>query len=411
MVEKILNLSALGWGKKRIARELGTTRKTISRYLCQKSWRPYQRPRRQKKLEGLSKWLEETFLRHRGNAAVVRQELQQQHNIHLNPRTVERAVKPFRQKLAVEALATIRFETPPGKQMQIDFGSMTINIGDEGKRAYLFVATLGYSRRSYVQAFSNERQSSWFEGVEGAFRHFNGIPQQILLDNPRPLVTSHNPITREVVFNHRLHAFSRYWNFQPKACAPYRARTKGKDESGVKYVKRNAIAGRDFVSWDALSEHLAWWMREISDVRDHGTTGEKPLDRFIKEEAALLQPLNGRPPFYQNRELDRVVHTDACVEVDTNFYSVPWPLIKEHVTVQITDEEVKIFYSSKEVARHPLRAGERQRSINPRHLQGIVGADWLQKQEGKETESPKVVTAEFLRPLSEYEIVVGGGWS
>ena len=94
MVEKILNLSALGWGKKRIAKELGTTRKTVTRYLRQKGWLPYQRPRRQKKLEGLEKWLEETFLRHRGNAAVVRQELQQQHNIHLNPEPLRELSNP-----------------------------------------------------------------------------------------------------------------------------------------------------------------------------------------------------------------------------------------------------------------------------------------------------------------------------
>jgi Integrase core domain len=334
-----------------------------------------------------------------------------EYQLALNIRTIERAVKPFRQKLMIEAKATVRFETPPGKQMQIDFGSMTIKIGGEARKIYFFVATLGFSRRPYVQAFSHERQSAWFEGMEGSFHYFGGVPQQLLFDNPKPLVISHNPLTREIVFNERLHTFSRYWNFQPKACAPYRARTKGKDESGVKYVKRNAIAGREFVSFEALSHHLSWWMKEVADQRIHGTTGEKPLDRFFRE-AAALQPLNGKPPFCQTRELSRVVHTDACVEVETNFYSVPWHLIKEHVTVQIADEEVRIFYQSKEVARHPVCMGNRMRVVNHKHLQGIIGANWLRKQEGNSEalNKPKIVQAEFLRPLSEYESVVGGSW-
>ena len=115
----------------------------------------------------------------------------------------------------------------------------------------------------------------------------------------RALVDYHDAATREVRFNERLHAFARYWRFHPHACAPYRARTKRKDERGVGYVKRNAIAGHDFISWAALEGHLDWWMREIADQRVHGTTGEVPLTRFQREEATALAPLNGRPPFGQ----------------------------------------------------------------------------------------------------------------
>src|SRR5512132_3237230 len=140
--------------------------------------------------------------------------------------------------------ACVRFETPPGRQLQIDFGSTLVPIAGEWIRVYLFVATLGYSRRGFVAAFRHERQSAWFEGLEGAFRHFGGVPREVLLDNAKPLVVRHDAVTREVVFNERLHAFARYWGSRPRACAPYRARTKGKDENGVGYVKKNAIAGR-----------------------------------------------------------------------------------------------------------------------------------------------------------------------
>ncbi|QFU01017.1 Integrase core domain protein [Halomonas sp. THAF5a] len=237
----------------------------------------------------------------------------------------------------------MRFETPPRKPLPIDFGSRHITIDGESVKVFLFVATLGYSRRHCVRAFCHEHQSAWFAGLEGAFRHFNGVPEQVLLDNARALVDHHNEANREVVFNERLSAFARYWGFRPVACAPYRARTKGKDERGVDYVKRNAIAGRTFASWAALEAHLIWWMREIADQRVHGTTGELPAVRFVAEQASL-QPLNDRVPFEQARELSRRVQRDATVEVDINRYSVPWRLIGDPVQVSVTDGELRVHH-------------------------------------------------------------------
>ena len=142
--------------------------------------------------------------------------------------------------------------------------------------------------------------------------NFGGLAEEVLLDNARALVTRHDAATREVTFNERFRAFAAYWGFRPRACAPYRARTKGKDERGVGYVKRNAVAGHRFATWAELEAHLARWTREVADVRVHGTTGEAPLVRFERDEAKTLRPLNGRPPFRQIRELTRVVHRMAA---------------------------------------------------------------------------------------------------
>ncbi|MCK8787851.1 IS21 family transposase, partial [Roseomonas sp. NAR14] len=305
---------------------------------------------------------------------VVRQELASERGIRVSLRTVERAVAPLRRELRAEALATVRFETPPGRQLQIDFGERQVRIGEETVRAYLFVATLGYSRRLFVRAFRHERQASWFAGIEEAFRHFGGRPAELLLDNARALVDRHDAQTREVVFNERFHAFARYWDIRPQACAPYRARTKGKDERGVGYVKRNAIAGRGFASWAELEAHLARWTREVADLRVHGTTGEAPRVRFDRDEAAALRPLGDKPPFGQLRELTRRVQNDGCVDVDTNHYSVPWPLIGAGVSVVVCGGEVAIRHAGAEVARHAQRLGRRERAILPAHLRGLVTA-------------------------------------
>jgi len=402
VVAKILELREKGWGQRRIALALGINRKTVQRYIRQNGWLPYHKPVRHKKLEGLKDWLEERFEKHKGNAAVIQQELLKEHNIHAASRTIQYAVKCFRQKLFAETHATVRFETPPGRQLQIDFGSLVISIGGAKQKVFLFVATLGYSRRQYVQAFLSERQTSWFKGMEGAFHHFGGITDEILFDNSRSLVSLHNPITREVAFTQGLHAFANYWKFKPKACAPYRPRTKGKDERSVGYVKKNCIAGREFSSWPEMEEHFSWWMREISDKRIHGTTGEKPIDRFTQEIAAL-RPLDGKPSFCHTREHFRVVHIDSCIEMDSNFYSVPWHLIKQSVVVHMNDLEVRILYEDKEVARHPILQGRRKRIVNPHHLKGIVRDNIKISNES--------VSCALLRPLAEYETVAGGNWS
>lgn len=179
---------------------------------------------------------------------MVRQDLERDKGLKVSLRTVERAVAHLRREIVAQGVATVRFESAPGDQLRIDFGSVRIVVDDEDTRIYLFVATLGYSRRQYVTAFQHERQSSWLQGLEGAFRHFGGVPRELLLDNARALVHDHNVKTREVAFNERFHAFCRYWSVTPRACAPYRARTKGKDERSVGYVKRNAIAGHSFTS-------------------------------------------------------------------------------------------------------------------------------------------------------------------
>jgi transposase len=294
-VSAMLRLKELGWGTRSIAAELGCSRTTVRRWLREGGWRRASTPERASVLAGHEAWLSERFRRHGGNADVVRQELAAEKGVTVSLRTVERAVAPLRQALRAEALATVRFETAPGEQLQIDFGERRVEIGDATVRVFLFVATLGYSRRIHVRAFRGERQEDWFDGMESAFAAFGGVPREVLLDNARALITRHDPESREVTINPKLHAFARHWGFRVRACAPYRARTKGKDERGVAYVKRNAIAGRRFESFAALEAHLAQWTREVADVRIHGTTADGKRCAVALGRVGLLGPDRLRP--------------------------------------------------------------------------------------------------------------------
>jgi hypothetical protein len=319
----------------------------------------------------------------------------------------------------------VRFETPPGRQLQIDFGERLVEIGGSRVKAFVFVATLGHSRRLHVRAFRHERQESWFSGLESAFLAFGGVPEEVLMDNPRALVVRHDAASRRVTFNDKLLAFARHWGFRPRACAPYRARTKGKTENGVGYVKKNAIAGHAFASWEAFEAHLAKWEREVANARVHGTTGEAPTVRFERDEAHRLKPLGQRPSFGSLRELTRVVGNDCAIEVDTNSYSVPWRLIGERVAVTIAAGQVRIRHGVREVALHAQAQGRRQRVVDRAHLDGVVqgarlrhgeqggrlrddGRDGAVRRQAVEPSSIEPAPPALLRPLAEYEAVAGG---
>jgi transposase len=151
----------------------------VRKYLRQGGWQPYGKPSRNSVLDGHREWLRERFLAHRGNADAVRQELASEKGILVSLRTVERSVEPWRQELRNAALATVRFETPPGQQLQADFGQCVVRIGGERVRVHLAVLTLGYSRRLMVRAFRSHwqplaeqaeaglvRRTYWCDGLE-----------------------------------------------------------------------------------------------------------------------------------------------------------------------------------------------------------------------------------------------------
>jgi transposase InsO family protein len=309
-------------------------------------------------------------------------------------------------RLKAEALATTRFETPPGRQLQIDFGERLVEIGGAKIKAFVFVATLGHSRRLHVRAFRAEKQEHWFAGLESAFTVFGGVPEEVLMEI-RALVVRHDAVSRSVQFNDKLIGFAKHWGFAPRACAPYRARMKGKTESGVGYVKKNAIAGHSFASWEAFEAHLAEWEREVANVRIHGTTGKTPIARFERDEAHRLKPLGGRSSFGSLRELSRVVGNDCAVDIDTNSYSVPWRLIGERVAVTVAAGG-----GVREVAVHKQSEGRRLRIVDGAHLDGVAGHDGAvcRPEIATLTAPTSSPPPSLLRPLAEYEAAIGGSF-
>jgi hypothetical protein len=320
----------------------------------------------------------------------------------VSARTVQRLVEDRRRARRAAELATVRFETAPGQQMQVDFGQKRVRIAGEWVRVYLLVAVLSYSRRLFVKAFLAERGDDWREGIAAAFEHFGGVPATLLGDNARPLVVARDRAARTVTFHPAYLAFCRDWGTEPRACAPCRAQTKGKGESGVKYVKRNALAGRAFESLAALEAHLGAWMFE-ADQREHGTTHEAPAVRFERDERAALRPLPARPLPRREQRLRRRVAHDALVDVETVRYSVPHRLVRDRVEVAVGDLEVRIFHGTDLVALHARRFEPHARVIDPAHYAGL----WRLPVEAEgEPESETGALAHLGRSLADYAAAI-----
>jgi len=368
-VARIRGLRAAGWGAKRIARELKMRRNTVRRYIKGGESAEVQvRPGARRLGDGERREAEKLFAGEAAGNAVVVRELLAKRGVLASMSTVQRVVREKRQRLRAEALATVRYETGPGEQTQADFGEKKVWIAGVLVKVFFLVAVLGYSRRIFVRAMLSERQGEWLSGLAAAFRHFGGVTRTLLVDNAGALVIRNDRQRRIVTLTSGFEAFCRDWGIQARACAPYRAQTKGKTESGVGYVKGNALAARRFSSLEELQSHLLDWSLK-ADERIHGTTGKKPREEFEKERA-LLRALPDRDVIPSRRLLRRVA-SDALVDVDTARYSVPHRLVKEELEVLVLEDEVVIFRGTLEVARHRRAKEPRERVIDPRHYDGL----------------------------------------
>jgi transposase len=405
VVDRIHELSGQGLGSKRIARELGISRNSVRRYLAGATVGFQERPAARRLDDGTLREVHDLYgTVAEGNAVVIQQELASR-GIHVELRTLQRAVAPLRQQERAEALATVRFETPPGQQMQIDFGEKTVRIAGQPVQVYLMTAVLGYSRRLCCRAFLAQRQDDWLEGIDGAFRHFGGLTEQILCDNASPLVTSHDRQSGQVVWNPGFEAFCRDRGLFAKACRPRRARTKGKIERGVGYVKHNALAGRSFDSFAELERHLATWQVDVADQRIHGTTRERPAVRFERDERMALRPLPSRPLVVRTRRLKRRVSADCFVDIDTIRYSVPYRHVRETVEAVIKEEEVEIWLRGTCIANHARCREPHTLVRNPAHFEGL-----FRRLGGTQALAPlSPADNPVCRPLAVYAELVEGG--
>ena len=186
----------------------------------------------------------------------------------------------------------VRFETPPGYQGQVDFGTFQLPWG----RRYALLVVLGYSRLLWMRFYARQTLTTLIRGLESAFEFFGGVPQELLFDQMRSVVLSDERLGGSgLIMNAEFVRFSAHWGFRARACRPYRARTKGKVERPIRYVRESFFYGRTFLNDEDLNTQSEHWLQRICNTRGHRTLGEAPQARFERDERARLGALAMRP--------------------------------------------------------------------------------------------------------------------
>ncbi len=359
----IKSLRQHGVFQKDIAMELGVHPRTISRALKRNGAPERERKKSGSKLDPhkatIDRWLSEGVW----NSMVILREIQAEgytgrYTIlrdYIQPKRVLRAGR-----------ATVRFETAAGQQLQTDWGEIEVEIAGQPTPVSFIVNTLGYSRRFHFWCTDSQDAEHTYEGLIRSFEYFSGVTREVLVDNQKSAVLT--PSNQgQPRFNERFLDLAAYYGFSPRACRPYRARTKGKDERMVGYVKGNFfVRYRAFESWPHLNQLAERWLAEEADPRVHGTLKEVVAERFAREQP-LLGPLPRQRYDTAYQELRRVA-SDSYIDVRGNRYSVPASLVAQTVTVRIGLEgTLRVYHAEQLVASHTLQRAEQGWSTVPEH--------------------------------------------
>jgi transposase len=309
----IKSLSQHGVFIKDIASELGVHPKTVSRALKRKTAPNRERKPSESKLEPYKKNIDDLLSKDVWNAQVILREIQAEgytggYTILRQYIQPKRALRPSQ--------ATVRFETPPGKQLQSDWGEVLVEIAGQPTKVHFIVNELGYSRRFHFWCTDSEDAEHTYEGLIRSFEYLGGVSEEVLVDNQKCAVLEH-PSQGKPFFNERFLDLAMHYGFTPRACKPYRARTKGKDERMVGYIKGNFfVRYRSFESWAHMNQLAESWLREEADQRLQGTVKEVVAERFEREMPALkaLPTVRYDTSYYQFRRVAWDIIKDVCYQ-------------------------------------------------------------------------------------------------
>jgi|WetSurMetagenome_2_1015567.scaffolds.fasta_scaffold70960_3 transposase len=271
--------------------------------------------------------------------------------------TVKDYVRQIRPKTPLEIEQ--RFEMPPGWQAQVDFATFKTSFGT----VYALLVVMSWSRLLWIRFYMHQDQLTVLGGLHQAFQVFGGVPQTVLFDRMKAAVARSDDRGR-AVFNDEMMRFAIHCGFRPAACRPYRAKTKGKVERAVSYLRQSFFYGREFHDLEDLNRQLQGWL-DIANSRMHGTTGEVPAQRFAREKTSL-SPLP-QAVYVPLVTVGRRISRDGYISYNGNDYSIPEGLIKSEVTVSAGLQEVRLYQDSKLVAVHPLLEGTGGRRLDPHH--------------------------------------------
>jgi transposase len=370
----ILELHRQGVSVTAIARRTGRDPKTVRKYIERGIEAPVYGPRSVGRPSKLAAYLD--YLRERVtafpelSAARLTREIRE-----LGYAGAYTAVKRYLAAIRPEngpKPYEVRFETPPGVQAQVDFARFVVDFADDpgtSRIVWLFSLVLGHSRFIFARYVMHQDLQTLLRCHIQAFVALGGVPIEILYDRMKTAVTGEDDLGH-IVYNRSLLALARHYRFQPRACRPYRAKTKGKVERPFSYIRQDFFLGRCLRDLDDLNAQLTGWLDSVANVRIHGTTQRLVAEAFAAEQPELQTLPEHR--FDAVLKLERRVSHDGFVAVGGNYYSVP-DRTRRVVEVQQLPDLIRILDLGNIVAEHPVLEGRKQYRIDRSHRTGGYG--------------------------------------
>lgn len=398
-VLSIFELHGAGKGIKEIARELGVSRNTVRKYLRSREVPERKEgPPRASILDPYKEKVMELLGKGVLNCVVILRELRQL-GYTGGISILKEFVHPLRPARGLQPV--MRYETKPGEQGQGDWGQVNYIEAGKKKRLYFLDLTLSYSREKYLEFTTRSDTRSLIKALVHGFIHFGGVPDKILFDRMKAVVLGVDGQGKPI-WNPEFLEFTLTFGFVPQLCRGYRAQTKGKVESGIKYVKGNFWPERKFRDLMDLNNQALAWCAEIG-CRIHGTTNERPVDRFKEEK---LSPLPRPEILVRYLTETRRVSRDGYVCFDRSYYGVPWELAGKEVGMVDLGQTVEVRYQDKRVALFEKAKIPGTRQSVDGQYDGIPLSAVVPRREPLGVRVPEPVVE--ARPLSVYAALAGG---
>lgn len=289
-------------------------------------------------------------------------------------------------KIEGEQKATIRFETNPGLQAQVDWKERMklINRNGEVFEINIFLMLLGYSRTKYIELTINRNQDTLMMAMINGFRYFGGIPKEIIFDNMKTVVDQSKTNYQDAIINETFYQFSKDMGFEVWSCRAFRPQTKGKVEALAKLMSRLEPYNNEFDTLEELEEIVREVMSDINNDKSYATN-EKPLKLLDKEKEYLL-PLPNQELInnYFTKPLTRIVTKESMVTYMNNKYSLNPKYIGKIVVLEVSDSKLKIIYNNEIIATHKL--SNHKFNYHQDHMVSILKSDAMKFKKDEEIE-------------------------
>ena len=329
----------------KIAKENGISKNTVKKYLNNKEL-PGRTHKRSSLLDPFKPQINQMMADGLFNCTVILESLKEE-GYSGGKTIIKDYVQPFRPPKSIPAVP--RYETPPGKQAQMDWGiCQYLDPDGEIHKVPAFVMILSHSRAKYVEFTKRCDLKSLERCILNALEYFGGVPDVVLTDNMKTVVLRHE--AGKTIFLPAFESFCADMGFLPKTCQVRRPQTKGKVERLVRYLKENFLPGRRFANLFDLNSQVLQWCQHV-DSKKHSTTGRIPLQMLSEESLNPLPPAEIRDRYrWENRKVSK----DGFVSFDGHLYGVNWRYSGRDAQVRLYHNHVQIYVDNAAVADVPL---------------------------------------------------------